>query len=434
MIRYVRTLDSRAKESTFLRTGVRNRRPEQTTHTEARDMQKNRKLFGILLVVSFLLLGCEAESQPVNEDGYGWPGETWPTSTPEAEGIDPAVIDSIISDINTGEYGLIDAFMVIRHGMVVADLRFKQDYESIMARYDTTDYMYNYDHVNWHPYFDGTMLHSLQSVTKSVTSAALGIAIDEGLIDGPHVPVLPFFEDYEFDRSDERKQALKLEDFLTMRSGIEWKTAGGYVSTEHSTIIMENSDEWIQYVLDQPMDAEPGTRYQYNDGASVLIGKIARVATGQRMDDWAREKLFEPIGIDEFYWKITPDGEADTEGGLYLKTEDLARFGYLFLRNGVWNGEQIISEEWVKASTSPVVAEVGEGSPVGYGYQWWVPSQKDGDAIIFAARGYGGQFVMVAPDYDLVVIFNGWQIHERANKSSYRALQDRILPATSTDE
>lgn len=397
-------------------------------------MLNYRHKLGIILVVCFLFVGCDVESQPVNEDGYGWPGDTWPTSTPEAEGIDPAVIDSIVNDINSGEYGLIDAFMVIRHGMVVADHRFEQDYESIMVQYDTTDYMYNYDHVNWHPYLKGTMLHSLQSVTKSVTSAALGIAIDDGLIDGPRVPVLPFFDDYEFEQTDERKQALTLEDFLTMRAGIKWNTAGGYTDSTHSTIVMENSDEWIQYVLDQPMDAEPGTRYQYNDGASVLIGKIARVATGKRMDEWARERLFEPIGIDEFYWKITPDGEADTEGGLYLKTEDLARFGYLFLRNGVWNGEQIISEEWVKASTSPVVAQVGPQAQVGCGYQWWIPVQEDGRAIVFAGNGYGGQFVMVAPDYDIVVIFNGWRIHGGANKSSYRVLQDRILPASSVDD
>ncbi|MCH8121735.1 MAG: serine hydrolase [Bacteroidetes bacterium] len=397
-------------------------------------MLNYRHKLGIILVVCFLFVGCDVESQPVNEDGYGWPGDTWPTSTPEAEGIDPAVIDSIVNDINSGEYGLIDAFMVIRHGIVVADHRFEQDYESIMVQYDTTDYMYNYDHVNWHPYLKGTMLHSLQSVSKSVTSAALGIAIDDGLIDGPRAPVLPFFDDYEFEQTDERKQALTLEDFLTMRAGIKWNTAGGYTDSTHSTIIMENSDEWIQYVLDQPMDAEPGTRYQYNDGASVLIGKIARVATGKRMDEWARERLFEPIGIDEFYWKITPDGEADTEGGLYLKTEDLARFGYLFLRNGVWNGEQIISEEWVKASTSPVVAQVGPQAQVGYGYQWWIPVQEDGRAIVFAGNGYGGQFVMVAPDYDIVVIFNGWRIHGEANKSSYRVLQDRILPASSVDD
>lgn len=388
---------------------------------------------GLTLVFCFLFVGLDAESQVLSDEDYAWPGETWPVSTPAAEGIDPAVIDSIVTDINAGEYGLIDAFMVIRHGKVVADYRFVQDYESIMVQYDTTNYNYNYDHVDWHPYLKGTDLHSLQSVTKSVTSAALGIAIDEGYIDGVTVDAMSFYSDYRFDRTDSLRNMMTLEDMLTMRAGIKWNTAGGYTSSTHSTIILEGSIEWIQYVLDQPMDVKPGTTFLYNDGVSVLIGKAVRVATGMRLDEWARERLFNPIGIDEFFWKISPDGEADTEGGLYLKTEDLARFGYLFLRNGVWNGEQIVSEEWVKASTSPVVSDVGRGSSIGYGYQWWVPLQEDGRSIIFAGNGYGGQFVLVAPDYDIVVVFNGWQIHDRANKSSYRALQDRILPAMSVD-
>ncbi len=394
----------------------------------------NLKLkLGLTLIFCFLFVGLDAESQVLSDKGYDWPGETWPASTPTAEGIDPAVIDSIVNDINEGEYGLIDAFMVIRHGKVVADYRFVQDYESIMVQYDTTNYNYNYDHVDWHPYLKGTDLHSLQSVTKSVTSAALGIAIDEGYIDGVTVDAMSFYSDYRFDRTDSLRNMMTLEDMLTMRAGIKWNTAGGYTSSTHSTIILEGSNEWIQYVLDQPMDVKPGTTFLYNDGVSVLIGKAVRVATGMRLDEWARERLFNPIGIDEFFWKISPDGEADTEGGLYLKAEDLARFGYLFLRNGVWNGEQIISQEWVKASTSPVVSDVGRGSSIGYGYQWWVPLQEDGRSIIFAGNGYGGQFVLVAPDYDIVVVFNGWQIHDTANKSSYRALQDRILPAMSVD-
>lgn len=180
------------------------------------------------------------------------------------------------------------------------------------------------------------------------------------------------------------------------------------------------------------MDAAPGVRYQYNDGASVMLGKIVREATGKRMDAWAKERLFEPIGIREFHWKITPDGEADTEGGLYLAAEDLARIGYLFLRGGQWNGKQIVSRAWVEASTSPVVPDVNpaNGTPdPGYGYQWWVTDQHDGQTDIFAANGYGGQFLLVVPRYDIVAVFNGWNIHPGARKSTYRALQNYILPA-----
>ena len=362
-----------------------------------------------------------------------WPGERWETSTPAAEGIDPAAIDSLIADIEAGGYGLVDHFLLIRHGRVVADRRFEHDYETIAAQYDSTNHQYNYDHPQWHPYYRDTELHTLQSVTKSVTSAALGIAIDEGRLARVDVPVMPFFAAYEPDTSDPRREAMTLEDLLTMRSGIEWNTSAAYGTGIHSTDHLEASEEWIRFVLEQPMDTVPGTAYEYNDGASVLIGKVLREATGRRADDWAREKLFRPIGIRAFYWKITPDGEADTEGGLYLSAHDLARIGYLFLRGGEWDGRRVVSQAWVRASTRPLVPDVdpenGRPDP-GYGYQWWIPDQEAGEATVFAANGYGGQFLLVAPEYDIVAVFNGWNIHGGAERSSYRALQERILPAT----
>ncbi len=378
-----------------------------------------------------VLVVCGTERAGSQAPATTWPGEEWPTSTPAAEGIDPEAIDSFVADLEAGEYGLVDAFMLIRHGKVVADHRFSHDYEAIAAEYDVTNHQYNYDHPDWHPYLEGTDLHTLQSVTKSVTSAALGIAIDEGLLGGVDTLVMPFFEPYAPYPTDERKEATTLEDLLTMRSGIEWNTAGAYGSGDHSTDLLEASDEWIRFVLDRPTDAEPGTRFEYNDGVSVLLGKILREATGQRIDKWARERLFEPIGITDFYWKITPDGEADTEGGLYLATEDLARFGYLFLRGGKWNGRQIISRAWIEASTAPVVRDVAPDNDrpdAGYGYQWWILDAEDEATRLYAGNGYGGQFVLVHPGHDIVAVFNGWNIHGGDHRSTYLALQNRILP------
>ncbi|TDI74273.1 MAG: class C beta-lactamase-related serine hydrolase [Bacteroidetes bacterium] len=384
----------------------------------------------ILLAWSALtLVVSESTAQSIK---YSWPGESWEVSTPEDEGVDGVAIQAIIDEITAGEYGPIDHFLLIRNGRSIADQHFENDYESVMAQYDTTRHQYNYDDTNWHPFYNGTHLHSMQSVTKSVLSAALGIAIDEGYISSVNVKVMPYFSDYEFDRSDTRKMDIRLEDLLTMRSGIKWNTSGGYSDSDHSTIVMELSDEWMPFILNQPMYADPGTTYQYNDGASVMIGHILREATGKRADEWANDRLFRPIGIDEYYWKTTVSGEADTEGGLYLTTHDLARIGYLFLRNGNWNGTQVISEEWVKASISPVVVDINPDNQridPGYGYQWWVPLQKDGEPQIFAGNGYGGQFLMVAPEYDLIAVFDGWNIHGERFKQSWRALQDRIIPA-----
>jgi len=398
----------------------------------------SRSVLGsILLALFFFASSATAQTTGSDVATHIWPGETWATSTPEAEGISADAIETLVSELESGVYGFVDAFMLIRNGKVVADHRFEQDYWAVMADHDTTNYIYNYDHPDWHPYLKGTELHSLQSVTKSVMSTVLGIAMDEGLIGGVDTPVMPYFEDYEPYTTDSRKESTTLADFLTMRSGIEWVTTGGYAGDEHDTIKMENSDEWIRYVLERPMDRDPGNRFQYNDGVSVLLGKIIREATGQRADEWARERLFEPIGINEFYWKITPDGEADTEGGLYLKTEDLARIGYLFLRGGEWDGKQIVSREWVESSTRPIIPDINPGNTradPGYGYQWWILAQEGGEAKIFGGNGYGGQFVLVSPEHDIVVVFNGWGIHGGAQKSTYQALQRAILPFVDVDE
>jgi CubicO group peptidase (beta-lactamase class C family) len=163
----------------------------------------------------------------------------------------------------------------------------------------------------------------------------------------------------------------------------------------------------------------------------MLLGKLVGIAAGKRIDSWAEEKLFMPIGIKEYYWKITPDNECDTEGGLYLSSHDLARIGYLMLRKGKWGEKQIVSEEWVKNSITPFVSDIfpaNDKQDTGYGYQWWIPQT---DPVIFAGNGYGGQFIMVSPKYDLVVVFNGWGIHEsETSRSSFDALADRIIPAT----
>ena len=378
----------------------------------------------LALALAPTTLACHPPAQP---PATQWPTTEWPVSTPEAEGLDPAAVDSLLADIDAGRYGLIDHFLLVRHGRVVADRRWDHAAryaELLAAQDDTAAHQYNYDHPAWHPFYRDTRLHTLQSVTKSVLSVAFGIAVDEGRLPGVESPAWPHLRAYQPDMSDPRRAAATLEDFLTMRSGIEWAAPGQtYDDETHPTVVLEASDEWIAYAAGRPMAEDPGTRFDYNDGVSVLLGKIVREATGARMDEWAAERLFRPIGIDEHYWKITPDGEADTEGGLYLAPHDLARIGYLMLRRGQWNGRQIVSEAWVRASTSPVVPDPG------YGYQWWVPAHRDGQPVVFAANGYGGQFLHVSPEHDLISVFNGWTLHDQPELSSWTAFQDRILPA-----
>ena len=246
---------------------------------------------------------------------------------------------------------------------------------------------------------------------------------------------MPMFTDYDIEAPDKRKNAITIEDLLTMRSGLKWQE-GDYTDLSDDCIAMEASNEWIKYVLNKPTDTLPGTRFEYNSGASVLLGKIVRIITGKRIDKWAEEKLFEPLGITDYYWKKTPNGEIDTEGGLYLKAEDLAKLGALFLNKGKWQNQQIVSESWVTASISPIVNDVNPDnkSNVGYGYQWWIPEHSNGKSNIFAGNGYGGQFLMVVPEYNLIVVFNGWNINDKPEKFTWSVLQDRIIPVLKNNK
>ena len=373
-----------------------------------------------------------AKATAEKADTISWPTDGWAVSTPEAEGMDGEAIKAAADAIEAGDYGLVDQFLLIRHGRVIADYRFEHDYETLNAKYEQTDSQYSYDNANWHPFYQNTNLHTLQSSTKSVTSAVMGIAVDKGLINSIDLPAMSFFVAYSLDLTDPRKAAITVEDLLTMRSGIAWSKEGqSYDDPTHPTIILENSDNWIDYILEQPMATDPGAVWDYNDGVSVLLGKIVTEATGQRIDQFAREHLFEPIGINNFHWKISPDGEADTEGGLYLDTYDFARFAYLFLRKGMWGDQRVISEDWVNRSVKPVVEDIlpdNDKVNRGYGYQWWVLDQENGEAKIYGAMGYGGQYAIVSPEHDLVAIFNGWNIHDRHN-ITLGILQERFIPA-----
>lgn len=339
------------------------------------------------------------------------------------------VLDSIDQDIKHGKYGLIDRLMVIQNGQTLVDNKYQQEYESIFLNYDTTEHQFNYDHPKWHPFYSDTELHTLQSVTKSVNSILLGIALDSYSEFETETKIIPLFSEYSIENLDTRKEQITIGDLLTMRSGLQW-SEGNYLDSADDCNVMELSEDWISYVLNKPMDSNPGETFEYNSGVSVLLGKILRIITGKRADQWAEEKLFGPLGITEYYWKQTPLGEIDTEGGLYLKAEDLVKIGILFQNKGKWNNKQIVPAEWVAASISPQVKDLypEERDNIGYGYQWWVEDYEKNETKIYSMNGFGGQFLMVAQEYNLMVIFNGWNIHEEPELYSYDALMERILP------
>jgi CubicO group peptidase (beta-lactamase class C family) len=171
---------------------------------------------------------------------------------------------------------------------------------------------------------------------------------------------------------------------------------------------MEASRDWVQYTMDQPMAADPGTKFVYNSGETELLAHIFKKVTGKNIDDYAAEKLFKPLNI-HYFWKHTPTGLPDTEGGLYLSAHDLAKIGQLYLKGGMWGSQEIISEGWIKDSTS---AHIATGiDDYKYGYFWWLkPFGTAPEDVAWMARGFGGQQLIVVPEYDMVIVFTGWDI------------------------
>jgi CubicO group peptidase (beta-lactamase class C family) len=212
-----------------------------------------------------------------------------------------------------------------------------------------------------------------------------------------------------------------------MTTGIRWdESTVSYTDPRNNCAAMEAAPDWIRYVLDQPMAEAPGKTFVYNSGATQLLSYLIKKTTGLEADDYAKRQLFDPLGI-EYAWKRTPQGQADTEGGLYLRPRDLAKLGYFFLKDGVWEGKRLLPEGWVKDATAWQV----DAGRRGYGYKWWVLSrQGEGTHHAYAALGYGGQFLIVVPALDLIAVFTGWNIYEGPALDARLAL-DRVLAAVA---
>lgn len=348
-----------------------------------------------------------------------WPTKGWPTTTPRAAGISEAVLDSIDVEIRSGRYGYVDRVLVIRRGRIAYDKSYAQDYDaaygdsaakrSPLNAHDVGS-AYNYYSAWWHPFYRRGDLHSLQSVTKTITSVIIGTAVTRGAFPSIDTPLVSFFPADSVANLDDRKRRITIRHLLTMTDGLEWNEALPYTDPKNTTVAMEGQYDWIRFAIDQPMAAEPGTRWNYNSGASQLLAHVFRRATGVDIEEYAARHLFAPLGIASWYWKRTPAGVVDTEGGLYLEARDLAKIWYLFTKNGVWEGKQVVSRDWVRASVTPAFP-AAQPRGVNYGYKWWLyPHPVDTTKRVWAGSGFGGQAPMALPDDELIVVFNAWNV------------------------
>jgi CubicO group peptidase (beta-lactamase class C family) len=369
----------------------------------------------IVLASTALLFGGKTTTPRANETL--WPTKVWATAGPASVGLDEQVLLSLDKDMASGKYSqMMDSFAVFRCGKKVFERTYPHDYAKIYGKEAgergplnaRLTGPYNYFDPEWHPYYHGTDLHTMQSVSKTVTSVIIGAAMQRGDFKaGLNTPVLKYFDTSKVKNVGDRKRRMTLRDLLTMTAGLEWHEGDvPYDDPRSDSSLMEATDDWVQYAIDKPMAAEPGKVWNYSSGVSELLAYIFQKETGQDIDDYGQKYLFTPLGI-RHEWKRTYLGVVDTEGGLYLNGSDLAKIGYLYLHDGMWDRQRIVSSQWVKESVTPYFQT--DEPQFKYGFKWWLSKLSDSEHV-WMGRGFGGQNLQVFPKEDLIVTFTAWDI------------------------
>jgi CubicO group peptidase (beta-lactamase class C family) len=286
------------------------------------------------------------------------------------------------------------SFMILRHGNVIAE--------------------------GWWKPESADDQHILNSVSKSFNSTAVGLAIEEGKLN-LNDRVLKFFPEDAPPNPSENLKAMTVRDLLTMTGGqdTEPKAIGG--------------DPSVKQFLAHPFVYKPGTHFLYNTMGAYVLSAIVTKVTGQTTLEFLKPRLFEPLGIENPKWLTSPEGNSLGGYGLYLRTEDIARFGQLYLQKGSWNGRQLIPKDWIKQATSKQVsndheshAQIGIDWQQGYGYQFWRCTHN-----AYRGDGAGGQFCVVIPDQDMVVAMTAGKANMQAELN---AIWNDLLPACAAKE
>lgn len=362
----------------------------------------------ILLFLLLLIIACRFEPEvqyhyqaPENvHDGLS-------VGTLDEVNIDTEIIKKAVNDINRGKYKDVHSMLIFKDGKLV----FEEYFTGYSYQWDGPDY--HGELVSW----DRDILHCVHSVTKSITSACIGIAVDKGLIQSVHQPIFDYLPEYRHLATD-GKDKITIEHLLTMTSGLDWEEWGiPYYSEDNPIIgIWFSEKDPVTYILDSDMIAEPGTSFAYYGGNMILLGEILKNAAEMNIDEFSARYLFEPLGINSFEWSLQFENEViEAAGGLKLRPRDMIKIGVTFLDNGVWDGEPVISGQWVLKSATAYppnsgIIIPGEGSGrTGYSYSWWTKQySKSGREInMFWALGWGGQKIMVLPEVNTVVVFTG---------------------------
>ena len=324
----------------------------------------------------------ETEPEPEPEPEPAW---EWQYDTPESQGMSPSALASLHAALEPTE---VRAAVVIRHDRIV-DEYFKEGY-------------------------DETSIFTLQSCSKSVTSAIFGIAVDMGYIESVDAPISEYFPQL-LESGSEYKKQITIWHLLTHTSGLDISDTADWEQ-------WRSSENWVDFALSRPAVYKPGTVFSYTTAGTHLLCAIFQQATGRTLYDFGREYLFEPLGMDSVTCGTDAQGISDGGNGFAMNVCDMAKLGRLFLNKGAWEGRQIISEEWAEASTT-LQFKRSSGS-ADYGYQWWVRTFGEEKYPAFFAQGHWGQYIFVVPELELIVVFTSF--HDGSSSMYWQFVNDIV--------
>jgi CubicO group peptidase (beta-lactamase class C family) len=366
-------------------------------------MKKSFRLAAICAAVMFLS-GCIGSNSVTStqphvksevERSY-WPTETWRTALPDEHNMNAAALNDLIEIVDKED---IYSMVIVKDGYIVTEYYDNKYKENSYLRFN--------------------------SCAKSVTSALMGIAIDKGYIENIDTKIVDFYPEIDFSKDDERKKQVTLKNLLNSTSGIRWPE---WTEWEYGIGHMVKSNDWTRFILSRDIEEEPGVKFNYSTGGAHLLSAILTKETGRSTLEFAKGNLFRPLGISRIRWIRDPRGIYAGGHGIEFTARDAAKFGFLYLNKGVWDGKRVISESWIDQSVK--AHSEGDERFGQYGYQWWIRTFKVDEKSYdsYFAMGDGGQYIFVVPKADMVVVFAGWtQGDERLNPIKY--MESHILKA-----
>lgn len=393
-------------------------------------------LFGVALL-SLILSGCNSEITP--SYSYQQPKQLddgFKVGTLADVDMDGVLLGKVVDEINAGIYGEIHAMLIYKDGKLVFEEYFPgHDYQ-----WDGPNH--HGDWVNW----DIDRRHDIHSVGKSITSACIGIAIDQGFIESVDDSIFDYLPEHQH-LNTVGKDAITIEHLLTMTSGLQWDEWGTSYANESNDVIAlwVDCDDPIACILEKPLINEPGSDFTYSGGSMILLGEIIKNATGMDIEAFSWKYLFEPLGVDSPPWQwINDSGVIYAGGDQYLTPREMLKFGVTYLNGGTWGGQQIVSEDWVANSEvpypgpgntwlnhflRPIPPDDGSWGPRGYSYTWWLHefSHRGQKYPTYWAGGWGGQAIKILSEQNTVVVFTG--ANYNAMDPTVTILKNCVIPA-----